>query len=69
MKLRAWARLMLISVLSAISVSCSSSGSGLLFCDGAEPFYPRQGEVYNEEKKKWIITHNTTGEKACGWNF
>lgn len=61
------ARLMLISASTAIVASCSTTGGN--FCDLAEPYRPAQGETYIEKNKRWVIRHNTTGERKCGWKF
>jgi hypothetical protein len=57
-----------MSVSSAIVVSCASTGGGN-FCDVSTLYRPEQGEVYTEKNKRWVIGHNTYGERKCGWKF
>lgn len=67
MKWTTLGRLTSISALSVIAVSCSTTSG--TFCDLAEPYRPAQGETYTDQNKRWVIRHNTTGERQCGWKF
>lgn len=59
-------RLRTLLLLTSISASIAGCVSGN-FCDVSSAYRPAKGEVYVERNKRWIVSHDEYGEKACGW--
>lgn len=56
--------LVMVISTSVLTAGCVSTGN---FCDVSTVYRPQQGEVYSQDNKRWIVSHNEFGAKHCGW--